>query len=207
LSDRTLGLLLFLPVPIVLVLFTRQPLGLLPSLGLGVVLMVSHRAYARPFAIARANRRCLWCGGAASGPELPVEDPLGAVTWRACSGDHAAAAGGFLGLAQRHARALQVGILGTLVAFLLVSLAIGLNAAPGTAQDAVAFFRLGIALTVLPLSLFGTRPADPGPPRVPFPLHIQALVGSLAVIWLFRIVGAGWLVLGLLHVAQRLGLA
>lgn len=34
-------------------------------------------------------------------------------------------------------------------------------------------------------------------PRVPFPVHIQALVGSLAVLWLF---------LAVAHYARRAGL-
>ena len=59
---RAIGLLLFLPVPLVLFLFTRAPLGILPSLGIGIALMLTHRFYARPWALARAHRRCLWCG-------------------------------------------------------------------------------------------------------------------------------------------------
>jgi len=53
--DRLLGILLFLPVPVVLVLFTRAPLGVGISLALGVGLMLTHRLYARPFALARAD--------------------------------------------------------------------------------------------------------------------------------------------------------
>lgn len=39
--------------------------------------------------------------------------------------------------------------------------------------------------------------------RVPFPVHIQALIGTWAVLWLFRLVGLVWLVQGLLHFATR----
>ena len=79
---RLAGLLLFLPVPLVLFLFTRAPLGVLPSLAAGVLLVLTHRLYARPWALARARARCLWCGadvspGTSSVPELVVEDPLG----------------------------------------------------------------------------------------------------------------------------------
>jgi hypothetical protein len=38
-------------------------------------------------------------------------------------------------------------------------------------------------------------------------VHIQALIGSAAVLWLFRLVGVAWFVLGSLHVARRFGLA
>jgi len=82
-KDRLLGLLLFVPVPLVLWLFTRAPLGALPSLGLGILLVATHRLYARPFALARADRRCLWCAGAAvSGPAFSVAEPFGVTTWR-----------------------------------------------------------------------------------------------------------------------------
>ena len=43
--DRLLGLLLFLPVPLVLWLFTRQPLSTLASLAVGFALMATHRLY------------------------------------------------------------------------------------------------------------------------------------------------------------------
>jgi hypothetical protein len=39
---------------------------------------------------------------------------------------------------------------------------------------------------------------------LPFPAHVQALIGTLWVVWLFRLVGLWWLVSSLLHVAQRL---
>jgi hypothetical protein len=209
-ADRLLGATLFLPVPLVLFLFTQAPLGPALSLGLGVALVATHRLYARPFALARAERRCLWCGGAAStaGPELMVEEPLGVTRWRACGEPHAERGQRFLDWAGAHARFLKAGILGTLALFLV--LAAIAAARPGGAlryADAVNVFRLGIAATVLPLSTLGVR-GHPGRPasdrlRTPFPVHIQALIGSAAVIWLFRVVGTVWLVLALLYVTRR----
>lgn len=203
-SDRLLGLLLFLPVPAVLYLFTQAPFGPLISLVTGVVLMASHRVYARPFALARAGRRCLWCGGAADGPELAVDEPPGSTRWRACSEPHATAARGFLGWAGAHRGFVKAGILGTLAAFL--ALAAAATARPSGAvryADAVGLFRLGIAATVLPLSILGARGRDGLPLRTPFPVHIQALIGTTAVLWLFRLVGVAWLALGILYFARR----
>ena len=75
--ERLVGIVLFLPVPLVLWLCTRQPLGALPSVVVGVIVMVTHRLYARPYALSRAHRRCLWTGGAASGESgVTVEEPL-----------------------------------------------------------------------------------------------------------------------------------
>lgn len=198
-NDRTLGLLLFLPVPLVLVLFTQAPLGVGPSLGLGVALMLSHRLYARPFSLQRAPRRCLWCGRGVGpdAPALDVVEPFGTTAWRACPG-HLDPLRRTLGFAEKRAVWLRVGILGTLLGFLALALAI-------SHADAAALFRFGIALSVLPLGLLGPRhPAPERAPRVPFPVHIQALIGTHAVLWLFRVVGLAWLGLAVWHGAQRL---
>ena len=205
-SDRLLGLLLFLPVPIVLYLFTRAPLGIGGSLALGTALMLTHRAYARPFALARASRRCLWCGRAAiDGPAFDVEEPLGTTRWRACSEPHGDRARRFLAWAGAHRRFLQIGILGTLAAFLVAAATIVVGVIDVRRYpDVVNAFRLAIAATVLPLGVLATRGRTPDPQarlRPPFPVHIQALIGTGAVSWLFRIVGAAWLVLAVLHFA------
>jgi hypothetical protein len=71
--------------------------------------------------------------------------------------------------------------------------------------DAVAVFRLGVALTVLPFGwLAPSRGAAGAAGRpLPFPVHVQALVGTRAVLWLFRLVGLWWLAMGLWHFAGR----
>lgn len=200
--DRLLGVLLFLPVPLVLWLFTHAPLGALASLMLGTAIMATHRLYARPFALARAARRCLWCGGAAGGTPiaLDVREPFGRTQWLACREPHARRAAGLLGWASARSGRLKAGILGTLALFLLTGFAVAAGAPlPVTFGRASALFRLGIAVTVLPLGWLGGRArGDPsGPLASVFPLHIQALVGSHAVVWLFRSVGLAWLVLSL----------
>ena len=208
--QRIGGLALFLPVPLVLFLFTRLPLGPWLSLGLGIVLTLSHRLYARPFALARAGRKCLWCGGeaAAGAADLTLEEPLGRTRWRACPGPHDGSLRRTLGWAAAHARFLAVGILGALAAFLALAVAAASGHVPELAQsDAVAALRLGVAVTVLPFGWLGpvqgsaARAAE----RLPFPVHIQALIGTAWVLWLFRLVGLWWLAAGLGHVAGRLG--
>jgi hypothetical protein len=208
-ADRLSGVLLFLPVPLVLFLFTRAPIGLGASLAVGIVVMLTHRLYARPFALAHAASRCLWCGGAAaaSGPVLEVKEPLGTTSWRACSDDHAGRFGRLIAWARRRSTGLRVGILGSLGVFLPGALLAGRGWLGGlTFADAVAFFRFGIAATVLPLGWMGPRSANAAAGdacEAPFPVHIQALVGTRSVIWLFRIIGAIWLVQAGLHLAER----
>ena len=206
--DRWFGALLFLPVPLVLILFTRLPFGVGISLTLGVALVATHRSYARPFALARAARRCLYCGAPVSGGKpITLAEPLGTTVWKACDDSHASSLGRVFGWAERNARRLQVGILGTLAVFLITTpLAARGWLGPLTPADTVACFRLGVAFTVLPL---GWLSAWRGPlatePKVPFPVHIQALVGTAAVLWLFRLVGLLWLGQGLWQLAHRLG--
>ena len=206
-GDRLRGFLLFLPVPLVLFLFTRQPLGPWRSLGLGIAIMLSHRLYARPFALARARRRCLWCGGASGdGPGIELDEPSGRTSWRACGAGHAGLLARTLGWAAGRRLFLGVGVLGTLALFLALSVgaAVGRPAAL-EAADATAIFRLGVALTVLPFGWLAplTGPADGPKGRLPFPVHVQALLGTLWVLWLFRLVGLWWLVAGLLSLARR----
>jgi hypothetical protein len=207
-SHRFVGLLLFLPVPAVLALFTRQPLGPWPSLGLGVLLMLTHRLYARPFALAHREVRCLWCGrGAGTGPSLELREPPGTTSWRACSAAHEALALRTLGWAAAHRRFLVVGILGSLALFLALAAAaaLGMSASVGM-SDAVAAFRLGVALSVLPLGWLGPSRGPVATPErpLPFPVHVQALVGTLWVAWLFRLVGLWWLAAAALHLVHRL---
>jgi hypothetical protein len=207
---RVIGVLLFLHVPLVLFLFTRAPLGILPSLGIGIVLMLTHRVYARPWALARAHRRCLWCGAdiaaTLSAAELVLEDPLGRASWCACREAHARPVRAVLAWAAARSRFLTFGILGTLGVFLAWAAGSQLLA-PSRLEhdDAVAFFRLGIAACVLPLGWLSARSdATSGEaPRSPFPLHVPALVGLRTVLWLFRLVGMLWLAQGSLHVAER----
>jgi hypothetical protein len=206
--DRLLGLLLFLPVPLVLFLFTQAPLGVWTSLGLGVLLMLTHRLYARPFAQARAEHRCLWCGRALhSGRELIVEEPSGVTRWRACGEPHARRALAFLDWSGAHRVFLQGGILGTLVLFLVLAALAAAGLARGARYlDAVNVFRLGIAATVLPLALLAVaNRAVSSRVRTPFPVHIQALIGTRAVLWLFRVVGVAWLGLAVVYAVRRFG--
>ena len=60
------------------------------SLGTGVAVMLTHRLYARPFALSRAHRRCLWCGGpAGDGPGVDLDEPLDALWQQAKDSGHA----------------------------------------------------------------------------------------------------------------------
>ena len=207
-ADRVFGALLFLPVPAVLWLFTRTPIGAAGSLVLGVALMVTHRLYARPFALRRAARRCLWCGGGASGgPGFDVAEPIGSGPWRACTGGHRERLDRVLGWADRRTWLLRAGILGTLALYLPAMLFAGTGRlGPVTGADAAALFKLGVSLTVLPLGWLAPWRGVPRPGGAssPVPVHVQALIGTWATLWLFRLVGLVWLVQAAWHLGARI---
>ena len=187
--DRLPGILLFLPVPMVLVLFTRAPLGAGWSLALGAALMVTHRFYARPWSLNRAGRRCLWCAGEGSDLEpIVVAEPGGASTWAVHPG-HRDLLARTLGAAAGMKLYLRALILLALV--VLFAASVGGEHGIGSAA-----FRVIVALAVLPLGGWGPRWKAREAPTVPFPVHIQALIGTRAVLWLFRIIGLIWLVMG-----------
>ena len=126
--------------------------------------MLTHRLYARPFALSRAQRRCLWCGGSAGGgPGIDLDEPLGRTSWRACGEEHALLLARTLGWARDRSLRLRLGILGSLLALLGLSAAAALGWPAGlAAADAVAVFRLGVALTVLPFGWLGPLARPPG---------------------------------------------
>jgi hypothetical protein len=251
---RITGILLFLPVPAVLLLYTRMPFGVAPSIAAGLALMMTHSLYARPWALRHATRRCLWCGGPVAGDArspardaLAVSDPRGTVNWCACDDEHRTSLIAMFRFANRHGALLRAGILGTVAVSLVAAVLADRGwLGPFYVSDASAFFRLGVGLTVLPLGWLGPRlgerhggasapvgPAEfrrggtgsagpgPGPGRTepaglgsrgtesadalnaPFPLHLAALIGVNAVLWLFRLVGLVWLAQGAFHVVER----
>ena len=206
-SLRLTGLLLFLPVPIVLLLFTRLPFGVWPSLAAGVALMITHRFYARPFARRHAAARCLWCaGGAEGGPVVRIGEPFGETEWRTCGPAHGDRVRQVLGWARGHAALLKAGILGGLVVFLIGASASPLTPRALQPQDWVAFFRVAVAVAILPMGWLALRhaPSTADPLPSPFPVHIQALIGTASVLWLFRVIGVVWLTLAAIHVVGRL---
>jgi hypothetical protein len=101
------------------------------------------------------------------------------VSWRACNDEHRASLVSTLGFATRYGTLLRVGILGTVTASLVAAVLIDQGWLGGfRVSDAGALFRLGVALTVLPLGWLnprlGERPggapvlvraADPGRAR------------------------------------------
>jgi hypothetical protein len=194
------GLALFLFIPLVLFLFLRQPLGPGWSVAIGLTIMLAHRFVAAPWMAKFADVRCLWCGRVGSG--LPLEVKAQGRTWamNACSESHARQVARFLRFLHAWRRPIAAGIALPLAWLLLASLAAAFGR-PLLPHDTNALvFRLVVAATVVsaasvPLAVAGGRPA-PQELRCPFPLHNLFLLGIRNTLWVFRIVGASWLLDG-----------
>ena len=202
------GLLLFLFIPLVLLLFLRQPLGPGWSVALGLAIMFGHRLVAAPWMAKFADVRCLWCGRAGAGLAVPVI--AGGREWRmtACSNAHAALVARFLGSVFRFRIQIALGIFVPLAWLIVASLssAAGYPLLPHDTNALI--FRVVVAATVVTASLvpfvgqaffrripFSAQSIPFGQPlRCPFPLHNLFLLGIGNTLWIFRVVGAWWLI-------------
>lgn len=192
------GILLFLFIPLVLFLFLRQPLGPGWSVAAGLAIMLGHRVVAEPWAAKFADVRCLWCGrvGASLAVDVLARGRTGPM--RACSDRHAAMARRFLGFVARFRIPIALGIFAPLAWLLGASLADAAGHPVLPRETNALIFRVIVAATVvlaslLPLLQAGAEHRD-SPARCPFPLHNLALLGIGNTLWIFRLVGAWWLV-------------
>jgi len=200
------GIALFLFIPLVLFLYLRQPLGPAPSIVVGLAIMFGHRFVAAPWMARHATERCLWCGRPVaqgfSPPSVtfPVFSGGRDQTVAACSPRHRDAAGRFLTFVARYRAPIAIGIFVPLLVLILGTLAFAtgrplLSPAWDTWQ-----FKTIVALTVVVTSLTYRVIGGPVEPlRSAFPLHNLFLLGIRNTLWVFRLVGAWWLVAGIIR--------
>ncbi|HSM14699.1 MAG TPA: hypothetical protein VLA66_11595 [Thermoanaerobaculia bacterium] len=205
---QTLGVLLFLFIPVVLYLFVQHPEPVGASLVAGVVLMLGHRFVARPYFLRVREAKCAWCNrwleGRADLERFAVVAGDQEVPFVACPG-HALPARRFFAWVDRLRLPLRLGIGAPLLALLgaLAAAAFGRGAAVPVATEA---FRLLIGLTVHLAALgalLGT--VRETPPRAAFPLHNFSLLGIRGILWIFRLVGIWWIVAGAAGLFRLLG--
>jgi len=192
------GLALFLFIPLVLFLFLRQPLGPGWSVATGLAVMFGHRFVAGPWAAKFADARCLWCGRV--GAAKAVEVLSGGRTWsmRACSAAHAARARRFLGFVSRFRLPIALGIFVPLAWLVAASFAAAFGHPLLPHPVNALAFRVVVAATVVVTSLAPLVPSAGAeaavPARCPFPIHNLVLLGIGNTMWVFRVVGAWWLI-------------
>jgi len=202
------GLLLFLFIPLVLLLFLRQPLGPGWSVALGLAIMVVHRLVAASWAAKFADVRCLWCGRVGVGRTVPVISSGRQWQMNACSNAHAALVARLLGFVFRFRIPVALGVFVPLAWLIVASLSAAAGHPLSSHDTNALVFRVVVALTVVITSLapfMGQTSSDRSPAstldppldhplRCPFPIHNLSLLGIGNTLWIFRIVGAWWLI-------------
>jgi hypothetical protein len=204
------GLLLFLFIPLVLFLFLRQPLGPGWSVALGLAIMFGHRFVAQPWMAKFADVRCLWCGRVGAAEAVPVVTGGRAWQMQACSEAHAASIRRFLAFVFRFRLPIALGIFAPLAWLVGASLAAAAGHVLLPHATTALLFRVVVAATVVVASLSPLLPESRGrghtaaatpalaasyePARCPFPLHNLFLLGIANTLWVFRVVGAWWLI-------------
>jgi hypothetical protein len=205
---QLLGVVLFLFIPLVLFLFVRHPEPIPASLGAGVALMVGHRFLARPYMEAVRLRKCLWCNGR---PQPSVETVTLLVGARGAGAErelvaavcphHRDPAARFVGFLDRARLPLRLGIFVPLLLLLVALLAASFGERRWL-DPTVALFQLVVGITVN-VAAFGCLAAKPvEPARPPFPAHNFFLLGIRNLLWVFRLVGIWWIVVGALGLAR-----
>ena len=174
-------------------------------MAIGLAIMFGHRFLAVPWMAKFADVRCLWCGRVGAGRALPVVASGREWQMTACSESHAALIARFLGFVFRFRALIGLGIFVPLAWLVIASLAAaaGWPLLPHATNALV--FRVVVAATVVSASIapFVLAPsAREGPLRCPFPLHNLFLLGIRNVLWVFRLVGAWWLVDGFMRLMR-----
>jgi hypothetical protein len=207
---QAVGVVLFLFIPLVLSLFVRHPKPIGASLVAGVVLMAGHRFLARPYMRRALGSKCVWCnrvlpppGEPEAGTTLDLAAADGEVlAARCCSAEHARPPWRFFHFLTLARLPLQLGIFLPLLA-LLAALGAAAWGHGRSLPAATAFFQLAVGVTVSAAAWgYLLLPAAATPRQaivVPFPVHNFFLLGVRALLWIFRLVGAWWIVRGALY--------
>ncbi len=203
------GIALFLFIPLVLVLYVRQPLGPRLSIVIGLVIMFGHRFVAAPWMARHATERCLWCGASVgqgigrASATFPVLAGSRQHMVAACSARHGDDAGRFLTFVARYRAPIAIGIFVPLLVLLAGTLDFDAGHPLLAPEWNTWQFKTIVALTVVLTSLAYRAIARPVEPlRSPFPLHNLFLIGIRNTLWVFRLVGAWWLVAGIVQVLR-----
>lgn len=198
------GVLLFLFIPLVLYLFVRHPEPIAASLAAGAALMLGHRFAARPYMMRALPRKCVWCNRILP----PSLDPsnrtidlavAGAVVPARCCAAHRRPAARFFRFLALARWPLRLGIFLPLL-LLLAALAAAAAGHPHALPAATALFQLLVGATVSVAAwgyLFLPEPRAAAAIAVPFPAHNFFLLGLRLLLWIFRLVGAWWIFVGL----------
>jgi hypothetical protein len=197
LKVQATGVLLFLFIPVVLFLFVRHPEPIGASLIAGVVLMVGHRLLARPYMERVLPVKCVWCNRVPPAEGAETLD-LHSIQARCCPA-HRLPAAKFFAFLDSWRWVLRAGIFIPLLLLLVILavLAVGAFDLEPPVEEATAFFKLAVGITVNLAALGYFFVQGRSPVAVPFPVHNFFLLGVRNLLWVFRLVGIWWIWQGL----------
>lgn len=193
---RATGVLLFLCIPLVLVLYLRMPLGLPGSILPGIAIMLAHRRIARPFMDRHLAQRCFWCGCDLHAPGVPAPFRSGKETIeaRTCSAGHAGRLTSFAKMVAA-GRLVMFALIVLPVGIYLVNALLAIGGWGFMSLDAARLaFKIPVALAVVTASFawpLGSKLERE--PAIDLPAHNLSLLGVRWTLWVFRIVGMLWL--------------
>ncbi|MGE0639291.1 MAG: hypothetical protein AB7G12_05795 [Thermoanaerobaculia bacterium] len=202
LTADLLGAALFLFIPLVLYLFVAHPAPAGWSLAAGVGLMLGHRFLARPYFLARRPVTCAWChrtfaANDAVGHALDLTAGKEKVAILACE-QHVDPTRRFFGFLDSYRPYFRASIALPLLAMLVAigALAAGNERGIAWTPSLTDLFRLLVGITVHVAALGPYAGSPVRAARAAFPVHNFYLLGIRATLWIFRLVGVWWIVVG-----------
>jgi hypothetical protein len=194
---HTLGVLLFLFIPLVLFLFLRYPFGIQMSFLIAILIIAGHRFLAIPFMERYRSHRCLWCGRT-SRVRTTVEIHAGKkMIFQFCEGSCVEKGKRFIDFCETHKAILKFGIFVPLIWYVVTMLLIsyGMFSFPTNWNQFI--FRFFIAWTVVSISFLYRNGKQADHLQFPFPIHNLFLLGIKNTLTVFRLVGIWWIAAGL----------
>ncbi len=201
---HSLGILLFLFIPLVLFLFLKHPLGILSSFAAAIVIMIAHRFIAIPFMNRFKDSRCLWCGRTSQPRVMQSVQSAQSIEFEFCKYDCIEKAKRFFNFCSRYALLLRAGIFIPLVWY-VITMALSALKLIHFPEDWNRFiFQLFIAVTVVAISLLYGRGKETSSPSFPFPIHNLFLLGIQNTLRVFRFVGIWWIAVSLIFLWSQI---
>jgi hypothetical protein len=193
-----MGVVLFLFIPLVLILFLRFPLGVTPSFVIALAVMFGHRLAAIPFMNRRRLQRCLWCGRTAR-DRAPLELRAGRsrMVFECCRQECVSRARRFFDFTARNALLFRAGIFLPLAWYVVSMLLVAAGWFSFSLNWNRFIFQFCIACSVVSISFLYRSGEEVEEPSFPFPIHNLFLLGIRNTLLIFRVVGIWWIAVSL----------
>jgi hypothetical protein len=201
---HSMGIVLFLFIPLVLFLFLKYPVGILPSFGIAIAIMIAHRFIAVPFMNRFRNKRCLWCGRTSRRRVCQnVQCGSKVIQFEFCTDGCVNRAKRFFDFCSRNAMQLRAGIFIPLLWYVTTMSLDASNVFHFPREWNKFIFQFFIACTVVTISFLYKLGNETDSPKFPFPIHNLFLLGIRNTLQVFRYVGIWWIIISLIFLFKQ----